>query len=250
VLRRHTFVLLVLALCFALGAGAVGQRAGPERAELVYSEDFTSDPGYDSVLGLYAFWDAASGSYFALTLDVDSGLGRYIGYSPEFPVVSGDFTVSFDMAVLAQDYGCYPGIVFQNTGVSDPTQPDGYHVTFSTRFSWSDHVVRKFTLQSDQGGSLVTTGSPTVGEWYHFEVVYHSASQTADWTIESGSVFYQVTGAPFPVSAGFNRLYIGEVSMAPKYGEQSAIRVDNISVWVGGSPVERRSWGSIKASYR
>jgi hypothetical protein len=249
-LRRHTIVLLTMVLCLTLGVGAAGQRNEPARGELVYSEDFSSDPGYDSVLDLYAFWDGAGGSYFALSLDVGSGLGRYMGYSPEFAVVSGDFTVSFDMVVLAQDWGCYPGVVFQNTNVSDPSQPDGYHVTFSARFSWSDYVVRKFTLQSDQGGSLETAASPNVGEWYHFEVVYHSASQTADWTIESGGVFYQVTGVSFPISAGFNRLYIGEVTQPPKYGEQSAIRVDNIAVWSGEVPVERTSWGSIKASYR
>jgi hypothetical protein len=248
-LRLYTLVLLVL--CLALGAGAAGQRNEPERGELVYFEDFTSDPGYTSMSDLYVFWDAVSGNYFALSLDVSSGWGQYIGYSPAFAAVSGDFTVSFDMVVLAQDWGNYPGIVFQNTNVPDPTQPDGYHVTFSAKFRWSDYEVRKFAFQSDQGGWLVTPDSPNVGEWYHFEVVYHSVSQTADWTIESGGVFYQVIGVSFPISAGFNRLYIGEVTNPPKYGEQSAIRVDNINVWLGsGVPVERISWGQIKASYR
>jgi hypothetical protein len=249
-LKRGTLVMLTLALCVALGAGAAGQRDGSERLELVYSEDFTSDPGYDSALDLYAFWDAVGGSYFALSLDVGSGVGRYMGCSPEFPVVSGDFTVSFDMAVLAQDWGCYPGIVFQNTNVSDPFEFDGYHKTFWCTFQWSDSVVKKFTLTSDQGGSLTSVNSPNLGQWYHFEVVYHSAGQTADWTITSGGVFYQVTGVPFPISAGFNRLYIGEVTQAPWYGEQAAMRGDNINVWAGASAVESTSWGSIKALYR
>jgi len=249
-LTRSALVLLTLALCIALGTGAASQRNELGRGELVYSEDFSSDPGYDSFWDPYVFWDGVGGSYFALSLDVSSGVGRYMGYSPEFALITGDFTVSFDMMVLAQDWGCYPGVVCQNTNVSDPSQPDGYHITFATKFKWSDHVERRFVLQSDQGPQHETAGSPNVGEWYHFELVYHSSNETADWTIESVGVFYQVTGVSFPISTGFNRLYIGEVTQPPKYGEHSAIRVDNIAVWAGEVPVERTSWGSIKASYR
>lgn len=247
--RHRTFIFLMVMACVTFGAEATGQSEQSGR-ELVYAEDFSSDPGYDSMQDLYAFWDASGGSYFALSLDVSSGLGRYMGYSPEFTVVAGDFTVSFDLMVLAQDWGCYPGIVFQNTNVPDPAQPDGYHVTFYAKFLWSDHEVRKFAIMPDQGEYLLTPSSPNVGEWYHFEVVYHSGSQTVDWTIESGGVFYQVVGVSFPLSTGFNRLYIGEITQPPKYGEQMAIRVDNISVWTGMVPVEKTSWGSVKAMYR
>lgn len=249
-IRRRLLALLLVALVPGLGSGAAIRREEPAGLQLVYSEDFTSDPGYDTMLPLYAFWDMSGGSFFALSLDVGSGLGRYMGYSPEFDVVSGDFTVSFDMAVLAQDWGCYPGIVFQNTTVPDPTQFDAYHKTLWCTFAWSDDVEKKFTLTSDQGGYLVTSGSPSLGEWYHFEIEYHSASQTVDWTIESGGVFHEVVGAPFPISGGFNRLYIGEVTAPPKYGEQAAARWDNIAVWAGETAVERVSWGRVKALYR
>jgi len=248
-LRVHTAMLLLLVLLTGLGSG-VGGDGVPGGRELLYSEDFSSDPGYDSVLDMYSFWDGSGGSYVAISLDVASGIGRYVGYSPAFDAVAEDFSVSFDMAVLAQDWGCYPGIVFQNTEVPDPTQPDSYHRSFTCQFHWSDYVVRKFVLTSDAGGYLETDGSPNLGEWYHFDIAYHASSQTVDWTIESGGVFYEVTGAAFSISEGFNRLYIGEMTQPPKYGEQAAIRVDNISVWAGETAVERTSWGLIKASCR
>jgi len=248
--RGHSGVLLLLVLLAGLGSGAAKPDAASDSRQLVYSEDFSSDPGYDSVLDMYSFWDGSGGSYVAISLDVASGIGRYVSYSPAFDEVAGDFGVSFDMAVLAQDWGCYPGISFQNTEVADPTQPDSYHRTFCCQFWWSDHVVKKFTLTSDGGGYLETSGSPNLGEWYHFDIAYHPSSQTVDWTVESGGAFYQVTGVSFPISGGFNRLYIGEMTQPPKYGEQAAIRVDNISVWGGETAVERASWGLIKATYR
>ncbi len=92
-LTRSALVLLTLALCIALGTGAASQRNELGRGELVYSEDFSSDPGYDSFWDPYVFWDGVGGSYFALSLDVSSGVGRYMGYSPEFALITGDFTV-------------------------------------------------------------------------------------------------------------------------------------------------------------
>ena len=250
--KRHV-VLLALIVCLALGAGAPGRGEQSPQQQLVYSEDFSSDPGYDSLNSLYAFWDAVGASYFACSLDVDSGYGYYMAYSPGFPIVVGDFTVAFDFVILAPDWGCYPGIVFQNTDVPDPEQPDGYEVAFCAKYSWSDHVPRRFMLQSQHGVELLSDSSPTVGEWYRFVIAYYSSSQTVDWTVESldsGVVFHQVSGASFPISTGFNRLYIGEISQPPSYGEHSAIRIDDIEVFDGIVPVERSSWGVIKASYR
>ena len=252
-MKRQRAIVVVLASCLALGVGASSRGQQNARADLVYAEDFSSDPGCASQDELYVFWDAAGESYFACSLDVDAGHGYYMGYSPGFPAVRGDFTVAFDFMILAPDWGCYPGIVFQNADGANPDWPDGTEMAFTANYSWSDHVVRKFRLRSQAGGELVSDYSPDVGEWYHFFIQYHSASETVDWVVESvqyGTTFHQVIGAPFPISTDINRLYIGEITSPPDYGESTAIRVDNIEISSGTSAVERSTWGSIKSSYR
>ena len=252
-MKRRRAIVVVLASCLALGMGVSSRGQESGRVDLVYAEDFSSDPGYTSENELYAFWDAAGGSYFACSLDVDSGNGYYMAYSPEFPAVRGDFTVAFDFAILAPDWGCYPGIVFQSTSGSSPDCRDGIEMAFMANYTWSDHVIQKFRLKSQGGGELVSDDSPNVGEWYHFFIQYHSASETVDWVVESvqyGTTLHEVIGASFPISTDINRLYIGEITSPPDYGESTAIRVDNIEISSGTSAVEQSTWGRIKSSYR
>jgi hypothetical protein len=119
-------------------------------------------------------------------------------------------------------------------------------------YDWSDAVPQRFLLHAD-GYNLETTGSPEIGVWYRSTIDYQAASSTVDWRVEeaaTGAPFHELLGAPFALSSGFNRLYVGELSKPPKYGEHAAIRIDNIVVSLPATPAEQMSRGSIKSKYR
>jgi len=236
--------------------------AGTERAfsqdELVYSEDFESDPGYVSPEPENVYWNEAQGNYYANTIDRPPWPAFYVGYSPEFPVVTGDFRVQFNFMIVTPDWGCYPGVAFINTLVPDPDTHDGYHCSMICSYNWSDHVIRKFMLRNrDTGQDYETSQHPTAGRWYRFTVSYDATNNEVDWLVEDihdspATVFYELSNASFTMEEGFNQLRIGDIQMSPEYGDESDIRVDNVHILdVGGpSPVNNASWAVIKALYR
>lgn len=228
-----------LLLMVGLAVLATAQMAGAVYVT-AYSEDFSSDPGYDSQDPTNVYWDGGQGNYYAKVFDVSSGYGYYMAYSPEFPLVdiARDFKVQFDFMVITPDWGSYPGITFQNTLIPDwnPLMPDGNTFSFRTEHHW-DSYDRGFYLRSETVG-LYTADQPSAEQWYTFFIQYHANAQTVDWVVkdESGLVWYEGLGLACPIDAGFNRLYIGEISYPPRYGDWSDIRVDNIVVSALVSP--------------
>jgi hypothetical protein len=204
----------------------------------VYSEDFEVDPQYLSMQPAHVHWFEPEHAYQANVIDVSSGVGPYVGYSPEFEEVSGDCTIQFDVKVLNPDWGSYPGVHFQNTKVQGTTEHDGYLDAFFFRYAWSDFINRRFVLQRGTGGTpyfYMSDESPVPGRWYRMTIVYSSSSRQVDWLVEDLSVdppteFYSIRGAEFPLPAGFNRLYIGAFTTPPRYGDESTILVDNILI--------------------
>jgi hypothetical protein len=93
-------------------------------------------------------------------------------------------------------------------------------------------------------------GAPGQGEPALRQQLVYSEDFTGDPGYSSATELYHVTGASFPIATGFNRLYIGEISQPPMYGEHSAIRVDNIEIWSGQVAVNETSRGAIKGAYR
>jgi hypothetical protein len=228
---KATF-LLVTTVVLALAGGTTAEASCDSvLCREVYSEDFESDPGYDSLDPENLYWDPA-GYYYANVIDVSDSFGWYIAYSPTFETVTGSFCVRFDFRILTPWWGCYPGVYFQNTWVPDPTEPDGYSEAFYADYHWSDAIWQKFTLKT-RDEHYQSMGTPEPAVWYTFTIEYDHNSETADWTVvetESGVLFHQATDVQFSVSDGFNRLYIGQVTWPPQYGFESDINVDNIHI--------------------
>ena len=251
-MNKRAARLLAGLACIMFVVGLPSRSLAPPAGQVIYEEDFSSSPGFESTDELYSFWDAEGGSYVACSLDVNSGYGFYVGYSPEFSMVEGDFAVSVDFMVLAPDWGCYPAIGFQNTLVPDPDQPGGYALPMRLTYHWADDLPRRFMLWFGDS-YLVTPDSPEVGVWYRITIVHHSANSTVDWRVEerdSGMVFHEVFGEPRIMETGFNRVYVGEISTPPKYGEHAVMRADNIVISQPSTSVRELSWGAIKSKYR
>jgi hypothetical protein len=220
---------------------------------MVFNEDFSTDPGWTTEEEMYVFYDGSGGSYFALSHDVPSGYGNYFGLSPEFELVDGDFALQFDIAVLEPNWGQYPGLYLLNTMEPDPTGPGGHLCVMQALYSWSDAVPRLFRIHRN-GWNLYSDVSPEIGRWYRFELSYLSSSGTMDWRVidlVTGATFHEVEDAEFPLDSGFNCVAVGERTAPPAYGDYSAIKVDNITIWYdAGSAVEPTTWGRLKAAHR
>ena len=210
---------------------------------LVYSEDFSLDPSFTSTAPSYVHWDAQQGNYYASIRDVSCGKGYYIGYSPEFQMVNGDFIMQFDFSILTPNWGNYPQIRALNTRIiedpNDLTFRSGFYEPFYFAYEWADATQKKFSLgcrtdNLDAHTHYITDSHPVPGTWYHVRIACHSASNTADWKItkiNDGSLFYAASDIQFPISAGFNRFYVGFITAPPEYGSTSDIQVDNIKIW-------------------
>jgi len=248
--RRFVIPAAVLGI---IGALWIANAASEPDRGLVFSEDFATDPGWTSLEEMYVFCDGSGGGYFAMSHDVSTGYANFLALSPEFEFVDGSFTLSFDMAVLEPQWGQYPGLYLLNTMQPDPTGPAGFHDAMSANYSWSDAVPRRFRIRTD-AGHLVSEASPEVGRWYRFELSYRAATARIDWRVvdlETASIFHEVEEADFVLNSGFNCIAVGERTAPPSYGDYSAIRVDNISVWQdGGTTAEQSTWGAIKSKYR
>lgn len=104
------------------------------------------------------------------------------------------------------------------------------------------------------GWNLYSEASPEIGRWYRFEVSYSSSAGIMDWRVidlQTGAVFHEVEGAEFSLASGFNCVAVGERTAPPAYGDYSAVKIDNISIWDDGVTVAQpTTWGAIKSGYR
>jgi len=110
--------------------------AGNLSAGIICQQDFSNNPNYTTSEPQNLYWDSANHWYHATVHDVSSGEGHYYGDSPEFSLVqSQNFTVEFDINVVDQDWGNYPGIFFRNTNafnivtIGQLTKPPAYGTT-------------------------------------------------------------------------------------------------------------------------
>lgn len=217
---------------------------------LVYFEDFSDDPHFESLAPQYVYWDPEQGNYYAKIFDVSSGYGYYVGYSPRFPDVNGTFRIEFDFMIITPNWGNYPRLKFFNDDIILPqgyTCRTGRDEEFEFAYVWSDRYPRYFRI-ADRTGPLqgppwwewwqdwVTSEHPEARKWYHILIERNAPTHTLHWRVtdlENGSVFYETVGQNFDLEFPVNRFYIGMITAPPKYGTWSDIRVDNIviSVW-------------------
>ncbi|ODS35435.1 hypothetical protein BEH94_01360 [Candidatus Altiarchaeales archaeon WOR_SM1_SCG] len=214
----------------------IGGRCGnPDNSDdgLIYSEDFSGDPGYDSQAPGSVYWDSVEENYYAKVYDVSSGYGHYEAYSPKFDTINGSFTVEFDFNIITPNWGTYPRISFINRDVPEENKRCDYREVFNFEYHWDDHNYKKFFIYGPNITTYWSSGSPQPGEWYHIQLDYDAAKEEVGLKItkkSDGSIF-DTANLDFSLDSGFNQLYIGGIQQPPKYGVWSDIRVDNIKIY-------------------
>ena len=223
VARAAVLVVLVgvLAVTYRLDAGTL------------YSQNFTSNPGFTSLAPSYAYWDNAAGNYYVRTRD-DLG-ASYWAYSPSFgPVTTGsDITVAFDVLFESQNWGTYPGVRFFNSQPTSISTP----CVFMVNNSYWDGRTEGLAF-SDCGPNYYETPHYSIddGVWYRVTMVLHTATNRADLSVarRSDSVIVgSFTNVAF-VAAPFSWLGVGYYN-EPDYGSDwSPIRLDNVVISTTG----------------
>jgi hypothetical protein len=198
-------------------------------AGTVYSQDFTSNPGFTSLSPANAYWDSGQGNYYVRTKD--DLAGQYWAYSPTFGPVpaAGDITISLDVLFEEQNWGTYPGVRFFDTQPTSITVPCSLMIDNS----YSDYSIKAMAF-TDCGSNRYETPHYSIEDnvWYRVTMVLHAATNKADLSVatrSTGSVVGSFTNVNFAVRA-FRWLGVGYYN-EPDYGSDwSPIRLDNVLV--------------------
>lgn len=213
------------------------------QAAILYSQDFSVNPGYNSIISPNAGNGQVSwtgNAYSAKVYDQSSDwwcLGRS-GAFQKFSANS-DFTIEFDFNPVIMDWGSYPGIYFHGSDFENKNEFNTCNESgnlFGFTIVYSDSYYRKlrffFANASGDNTSYTTKSVPADNEWYRVRIAFHSATSTADLLVEGpdGNEFFKADDVSAPISGIFQYLSIGEVGAGPAYGDMSEIKIDNILI--------------------
>jgi len=221
---RHAAVLLnlkTLVICFS----TLIILGGVANAEVVYFEDFSSDPGYTTdytpLAGEFFEWDSSQQVYTVRTKD-DIGVIPKFAMSPTFDLVSGEsFVLSFDLKVVESSIGHQEGIRFFST----PPHPG--QTLFCDFYGTHNNL---FTIRDGNGNDL-NTDVAQLDVWYTVRITYNHSTKTADIIMlerSTGLVFFEAPGTPFN-AVDYDYCALGSI---PEHGEGdfSEMHYDNIRV--------------------
>ncbi len=141
------------------------------RSQTYYSENFTTDPDFDSNSD-YHYWDTEAGNF---KFTVTSGILDTYASSPEFPVVDPqkNFTIQFDLKAESYDPGEFliPSICFSETPVI-------YNRVFELQMT--DFVGGVFRLQLKDPLENVLSSESRFHEnmWYTLQLDYVAADSS------------------------------------------------------------------------
>lgn len=223
---------------------------GDRPGDIIYEEDFSSEPGYTIAKsstddGSDLRWDEEQENYFIKTVD-GSGSGEWWVFSgsPLFSEIGNDnsFTVSFKFNPVQPDWGSYPGLRF----VEDDSEViEGSEVETEWGFrldcrdssgcsSFTEDTHSRFRLDLGGGEHFHSPRISDLDAWYEVTINYDGLEGAAEILIlkEDGSVFVEETGLPLMgTESSFNRILLGRRSSGPpEYGDTSVIRVDEIVI--------------------
>ena len=203
-------------------------------AELIYSENFGTDPSFtfsdsaphsaDSYI-----WNSSDAVY-EIKLREEHNVYKY-ALTPEFSRVENtSFVVEVDLKPVRISFGQGMRIVFYDTN-------SGYDGVYSLYFQQGGTTNANFRISGDGMDKQQTTNT-TMGTWYRIKFSYNHDTGLANILIterDTGNIFYQNNEIPFtPLS--FNRCAIGDHTYYTD-GYEAEMHYDNISVRNGGTAV-------------
>jgi hypothetical protein len=194
---------------------------------IIYSQDFSTDPGWITSIANQFFWDQSSGRYYA---EIRPGGGQYAYVKIQQLSTNVSFKLQFDLTMVRQDYAS--GFSF---GLSGPAFSFS---TAGTTAIWANYG-------RGGGGSGATVGykSDTIpfgffpgpydfltglNTTYHNEITYNSQSQMLHWSVTAGGLLLGDFSSISEVGTftGIDRILVENVNSAGT----SAGYLDNVVV--------------------
>jgi len=201
-----------------------------EKNNLIYRENFTTNPNYTSLSTTgKAAWNKTDGYYRVETRDNLND--KYWAYSPKFTTFDSNKALSIELDILFenQDWGTYPGVRFY---ANEPTElyAENNKTIFRIDNAYRNNYVKQIGIYDNSGKQYY---SPRIDNnvWYTIKIKINDNSK-ADIEIVNLSTknsIYSETNVDF-VLPNFSYLGIGYYDK-PNYGDDwSPIRIDNILI--------------------
>lgn len=201
---------------------------------IIYSEDFTSNPGFTSLSTTgKAQWNSSDGDYRVETRDDLND--KYFAYSPDFGLVdtTKPLFIQIDMLFENQNYGTYPGIRFYSDIPNEINDNMSLWI-FNGNADNSRELIQIETIDQN-GNAKEYVKSPQWSvknnKWYRV-TIQTNGNGKADINVvnrDTNEVILTENDTSFNISP-FRYIGIGYYNQ-PDYGSDwSPIRVDNILI--------------------
>jgi len=210
-------------------------KVGIAEANIIYQEDFNTDPGWTVVnehpLANDIFeWDNASQSYRAQNQDEYNRYNKY-ALSDAFPRIDNQsFIVDVDIMHSGCGWGHYIGFHLVD---SDRIALGDYGSPFSLRV---DHdTVRSvnnfgITAPGYSDVDLYHNYTPTIDSWYNWHLEYDAVSGLLDYSITHGGTPWYQNTVSLSSMLSFNQIALGTRTENGESGTPAEMFVDNINI--------------------
>jgi hypothetical protein len=228
--RRLSAVCLVLLACLIL---LLPVHASPDQGKLVYSTDFSTDPGWSTNNPATNHYDAGKGVFHYLMRD---GSGAYVNVPVTYHGES--FTLSFDILPERTDYQA--SVKF---GLGDNDQVTQERLTMFTEFENGPYG-RIIWLRSIDGQNqrrevssyFLSYGGPTVqftdGEWYHVIMDYSLEKRSLTLSVyrrNGSSPLWHNTLDSMSIFPTMNRIYMSKIGDSRNPSAIAEGSIDNVA---------------------
>ncbi|MFC1895511.1 LamG-like jellyroll fold domain-containing protein, partial [Thermodesulfobacteriota bacterium] len=201
---------------------------GSSYAEVIYSEDFSTDPNYNLIVDRPGYdvleWDSATQSYRIYFPSDGHAIDAY-AKSPSFQTIEdSSFEIMFDLKTDIMTFGQHMSTFFstEKPGWKEGLPPVGIGVYSN----WMSN----YTIADHNGYAEYTPGAAK-NIWYRWSIKHDEVSDTADISVinrETCEILFERSGIDFNPAA-FDSVYLGH-TMFNSEGGAAEMFFDNFLV--------------------
>jgi hypothetical protein len=202
--------------------------------DIIYSEDFDSDPSFTSYSTTHAYWDSSEGNYYVQTRDnLNYKYWAHSGNLGDIDPTTQDIDLSFDVMIENQNWGTYPNIGFYS---DIPTEINDSSRVFLMQNANADNSRERFgtCTYASTPAKCIHNDQWSVDNnvWYRVQYEIRNAGTTINWTVTdilTGNVIANFQNEDF-VTSSFSYIGVGYYNQADYGSTWAPMRMDNISI--------------------
>jgi hypothetical protein len=231
-----TFPICIILLAFCILI--LPSQASPVAGTLVYSTDFSTDPGWSTNNPATNFYDAARGMFHYVMRD---GSGAYVNV--RVPYYGESYILSFDILPERTDF--QSSVKF---GLGDDDQVSNQRLTMFTEFENGPYG-RLIWIRSIDGQNqrreassyYLSYGGPTVqfadGTWYHVVMNYQLDTRSLTLSVtrrNDSQPVWQYSLDTLSTFPSMNRIYMSKIGDSTNPSAIAEGSIDNVAFSVAG----------------